>query len=111
MFYSAKTNGFYVQGIHDAMPSDVVEISDSYHSELLDGQSKGKVIAPDNKGYPRLIDPPPPSPEEMQRRKNVDARAYLLETDWYVVRFAETGASIPDDVRAARESARASIVE
>lgn len=35
------------------------------------------------------------------------ARAYLAETDWYVTRFAETGAAIPDPVSTNRTAARA----
>lgn len=34
---------------------------------------------------------------------------YLKTTDWYTVRFAETGAEIPEDVKAARQSAREEI--
>lgn len=34
------------------------------------------------------------------------ARAYLNETDWLVVRHAETGAPPPEDVTRAREKAR-----
>lgn len=38
-----------------------------------------------------------------------DFRAYLLSTDWYVVRFNETGDPIPEDVKANRARARAEI--
>lgn len=38
-----------------------------------------------------------------------DFRAYLLSTDWYVVRFNETGEPIPEDVKANRARARAEI--
>ena len=40
---------------------------------------------------------------------SAEARAYLNSTDWYVVRFAETGAEIPKDILVARQSARESI--
>lgn len=112
MFYSKTTSGFYDSKIHDGLiPSDAVSITPEYHKELLEGQSSGKMIQADNKGYPRLIERPAPSPEEMQAIRNAEARAYLAKTDWYVVRFAETGQAIPDDIRAARETARASVVE
>lgn len=112
MLYSKTTNGFYDKAIHgDKIPTDAIEVTPEYHAELMAGQASGKLIAPDNKGFPRLIDPPPPTPEEVQRRKNNQARAYLSSTDWYVTRFAETGQAIPDDIRAAREAARASVVE
>lgn len=112
MFYSKTTGGFYDRDIHrDSIPSDAVEISKAKHIELLDGQSNGKRIIDDAKGFPVLADPLPPSPEEVQAAKNAEARAYLASTDWYVVRFAETGEAIPDDILAERQSARASVVE
>ena len=36
---------------------------------------------------------------------------YLNETDWYVVRFMETGVAIPDVILLAREEAREAISE
>lgn len=35
-----------------------------------------------------------------------EARRYLLETDWMVIRQAETGQLIPEEVSAARKIAR-----
>ena len=66
MFYSAQTGGFYSRETHgDNMPDDVVEITKEDHSALLEGQSQGKVIAADENGYPILIDPPPPTAEQI----------------------------------------------
>lgn len=42
---------------------------------------------------------------------NEEARAYLNSTDWYVVRFIETGVPIPQDILDARQAARDSIVD
>lgn len=36
-----------------------------------------------------------------------EARAYLASTDWYVVRQAETGKPIPEEVSLKRDQARA----
>lgn len=52
---------------------------------------------------------PPPTPEELQEKTNAEARTYLASTDWYVVRFAETGVAIPDDIMTARKAARESV--
>lgn len=41
-----------------------------------------------------------------QEAKRAEARAYLNETDWLVVRQAETGTSIPEAVLQARARAR-----
>ena len=39
-----------------------------------------------------------------------DAMKHLAETDWYIVRFTETGVAVPNSVTASRAAARASIV-
>lgn len=44
-----------------------------------------------------------------QQKKNTESQAYLDSTDWYVVRFAETGVAIPADITTARAAARASV--
>ncbi len=53
---------------------------------------------------------PEPQPDP-QIAINEEARAYLNSTDWYVVRFAETGVTIPQEILDARQAARYSIVE
>lgn len=40
---------------------------------------------------------------------NQEALAYLASTDWYVVRFAETGVAIPAEILTLRQEARSSI--
>jgi len=50
------------------------------------------------------------TPEEIQAQINQEALAYLASTDWYVVRFSETGVAIPDDIKTARQVARDAIV-
>lgn len=37
--------------------------------------------------------------------------AYLASTDWYAVRYAETGTKIPEEIKTARASARSRISE
>jgi hypothetical protein len=50
--------------------------------------------------------------EEAQRATgNTEARAYLAETDWYVIRLQETGQPVPDDVLKSRAEARASVID
>ena len=57
-------------------------------------------------------DDAPPSPQQpiTQEQINNEARVYLASTDWYVVRFAETGVAIPQDIFDARQAARNSVV-
>lgn len=46
-----------------------------------------------------------------QERLNQTSLRTLSETDWYVVRFAETGTPIPDDIKAQRQAARDSVIK
>ncbi len=52
---------------------------------------------------------PEPQPDP-QIAINEEARAYLNSTDWYVVRFAETGVPIPQEILDARQAARSAIL-
>jgi hypothetical protein len=62
MFYSPSQRGFFDPAVHgDSVPDDVVAISPQHHANLLAGQASGKVIAPDEHGFPVLVDPPKPS--------------------------------------------------
>lgn len=45
-----------------------------------------------------------------QNKANQEALLYLASTDWYAVRFAETGTEIPDDIKIQRAAARTQIV-
>lgn len=66
MFYAKSTGGFYTAGIHgDSIPADAVEITPEDHAYLLEGQTQGKLIQADEDGYPILVDPPPPSSEQI----------------------------------------------
>lgn len=46
-----------------------------------------------------------------QERINAEARQYLDSTDWYVMRFRETGVEIPEDIRVARQAARDRVIQ
>lgn len=63
--FSASTGGFYSSTRPDEIPADAVEISYEEYLSLLEGQSEGKVITPDESGLPTLISPPEPSPMEI----------------------------------------------
>jgi len=47
----------------------------------------------------------------VQKLMNEDARIYLASTDWYIIRFMETGIEVPEEVTTNRELARANVVE
>lgn len=49
------------------------------------------------------------SQDEINLKRIAELQGYLNATDWYAVRFAETGAEIPEEIKAARQSAREEI--
>lgn len=86
--YSKFTGGFYDVEINgDDIPQDAVEITDDTWFDLLNGQAEGKIISPDENGYPILTDPPPPSHEELvqmaeNNRQRLLAHADSVMLDW-----------------------------
>jgi hypothetical protein len=46
-----------------------------------------------------------------QAEINAEARKYLADTDWHIVKHVETGYQVPQNILEARADARASIVE
>lgn len=62
MMYSPSMNAFYIHSI-GAVPPGCIEISDETHAALLQAQTNGKVIQPDENGYPIAVDHPAPSAE------------------------------------------------
>lgn len=82
MFASKSTRGFYDPEIHTSMPDDAVELPEGLHAELMAGQSEGKVIVWDKKGFPFLEDAPLPTKEELNASVIASRNAaYTSEAD------------------------------
>ena len=77
-YYSSQTNCLYMDGIP---PDGSVEITETYYQELITGMQNGKVIASDEKGYPILVDAPPPTAED----NKATASSLLAGTDWTTI--------------------------
>ena len=81
MFYAKSTHSFYDAAIHgDSIPADAVEITAEKHASLLDAQSRGRLIAADEFGYPEAIDPPGPTYEQIVVGLTADIQAHLDAT-------------------------------
>ncbi len=89
MFTSKSARAFYDPSINSEMPADVIEISIDKHTELLTGQSEGKVITWGDDGFPVLVDPPPPSAEELSATERVWRDLQLAITDSVVTRHRD----------------------
>lgn len=55
-FYSPSQRAFYNTNVNRHIPDDAVQLSQAYLVELLDGQSSGRFIMPDEGGRPTLVD-------------------------------------------------------
>ncbi|HDN9015381.1 TPA: DUF4376 domain-containing protein [Aeromonas salmonicida] len=94
MYYAKSTGGFYDTSIHGKkIPANAVEISDSYHSDLLQAQSAGKKITANEDGYPIAIDPPTPMRTTVSLLAEVASKRWQVETGGIVV----AGSSIQTD--------------
>lgn len=83
MFYSKSTGSFYDPEIHVAgIPGDAVEITKQKHATLMQGQSRGKLITSDDKGYPTLTDRPKSTLDELgNAAQEARSIAYMREAD------------------------------
>lgn len=84
IYYSSTTKGFYLKDVHgDNMPPDCIEITEDEHKNLLEAQSNGKQIVPDNNGRPIAIVPKPREItwDEIKKIRN----GKLSETDWIML--------------------------
>lgn len=57
----------------------------------------------------KVVPVPAPTEEERNALRIAELQNYLDTTDWYAVRFAETGVEIPAEIKAERQSAREEI--
>ena len=95
-----NTDIFSVEDI----PTPKIEVTEAqWQNALAEGHNKFNT---DGSGYYE----DPRSTEEISEHElevnNKLARQYLAETDWYVIRFQETGQPIPQDILDERAQAR-----
>ena len=89
-----------------------VEISDEEYESINNRlNSENKLLSGDKNGNPILIDPLAPTEEEQIRQRVEELELYLSQTDWYAIRFADTGEPIPEGVKQKRQEARDEISE
>lgn len=77
-YYSKTTGSTYLTGINDqAMPDDVVSITEQRFLEVLANPTPGKIRSHDADGLPILIDPPAyvPTADELCQRIDTTADA------------------------------------
>lgn len=78
IYYSAKKHGFFDDKIHKKLPSDAKQISTKLRRDLLNQQTQGKEIVPDQDGNPIAVDPVPPIDELINEKHRQIDRMYQL---------------------------------
>lgn len=112
LFGKLKNTDLYGFGIHEESFETFKEISDEEHDRIIkEANEIGKPIGADENGDPIIVEPPEPSQEEKDKWRLEYLEKYLKETDWYAIRFADTGEAIPDEIKAKRQKAREDISE
>lgn len=71
------------------IPEGAIELSDELYAELTAPRSDNKLVYPGADGYPVLIEPPPPSPEEQAAIERAWRDAKLAATDGDVTRHRD----------------------
>lgn len=83
------------------------EVSDEEHMSIINkANAEGKLISGDADGNPILVNPPEPTEEEKIQQEVQELESYLTETDWYAIRYADTGEEIPADIKQKRQESR-----
>lgn len=103
-YYSPSTRGFYhaddreLYEKGDGWPEDAVPVSDDDYLALFAGQQAGKLITPGDDGYPKLMDRPAPTPEQLQAAATAKKAALLAEATDFIapLRDALDGGYIDD---------------
>ena len=84
-----------------------IEVDNNVHMEIVRrANEEQKQIKGDKDGNPILIDYPPPTEEEIKTSRIQELETYLETTDWYAIRFADSGVEIPAQIKQQRQSAR-----
>lgn len=82
---------YWKEGFYGYPIEGGIEITAEYWQALLDGQSAGKNIVSDERGFPILKDPEPPTDKELRLIEIDNLKIKLSETDWIHAKYADLG--------------------
>ena len=108
MFFGKLNNNDFGFSTSQKFFVSSVEISDEDYEQFQEALNNGEEIQSDKNGFPVIV----------KKRKSVNPQLridelekYLLETDWYAIRFVDNGEKIPSDIQKKRQEAREEISE
>jgi len=77
------------------IPESAVEVSASRYAELRAAISAGKILQAQEDGTPVVVDPPPPTLDEIAAIATAKRDALLQQSDALVLRAMESGSPVP----------------
>jgi hypothetical protein len=78
--YSPSQKGFYSPDIHPSIPEDAVVLKKGEHAKAMEKQAQGWSIQGVNAdGTMKLVEPAPPSPEEIKQAKVALVQSHMDE--------------------------------
>jgi hypothetical protein len=95
-----KLLGWYDNEIHSSIPEPKILVTDEQWQISIQNNHNHC----DNDGVTKYANTEPTS-----EQKIIEAKIYLTETDWYVIRQADSGKEMPSDIKTKREEARQTI--
>lgn len=109
--YEEKTNrllGWYDKDVHRNIPKPHVVVKNQVWKEAL--LTNANHVDPKTETFSRAdFRTNKEKQAQAQEITNIEAKQYLSDTDWYVIRFQETGTEIPRKILDARAKAREEI--
>lgn len=110
IFFGTKDGINYGAHLKSVNLKSYVEIQDSeWFSFVKKANAERKIIKADANGNPILVDAPQPSEKEILENEINQLEFYLKSTDWYAIRYADTGIEIPEEIKQKRQEARLEI--
>ncbi|MCC8232190.1 tail fiber assembly protein [Enterobacter mori] len=86
-YFSPTALGFFVEGVNEVIPEDVVIVSDDVYQEFTSvAWPEGKVIGADDDGQPGWVDAPPLTREQEIIEANAQKQSLIDQTNAYINR-------------------------
>ena len=80
MLYSKSTGGFYDNPKnYKNAPDDLVEISDEVYKSVCSNRPIDKILSADEKGFPILVDPAPPSESDIVIKQIIEIESTITD--------------------------------
>lgn len=80
--YSPSTGCTYLDAVHKVAPEDAIPITEERFLEVIANPEPGKVRSHDADGLPILIDPPPPTSDELAAAERLWRDAEIESVRW-----------------------------